>query len=211
MAEDGHLFGGGTADFVVTSDGSGNLQLAADTPVWFYNAQTAGTRYTTGLTDVGGADITSVTSDSTGAIPQLRGPTGVTVMWADGNEGAGPRRLMVATDLGDALGDVATNAAAIAALQELVNALATVASTGEYDDLVGAPTLAAVAMSGLYSDLSGSPAPGLQYVLKSGGSWPVRSVSAPDAARPAVWIGAEPAPPAGGSYALDGDAWWPTP
>ena len=211
MAEDGHLFGGGIADYVVTSDGSGTLVLAADTPVWFYNAASAGTRYTTGLTDVGGGDITSVTSDSTGSIPQLRGPTGITAMWADASEGAGPRRLMVANDLGDALADVATNASAIAAIQDLLNALATVASTGEYDDLIGAPTLAAVATSGDYDDLDGAPAPGLQYVLKSGGSWPVRSASAPDAARPAVWIGAEPAPPAGGGYALDGDAWWPTP
>lgn len=211
MAVDGHLFGGGIADFVVTSDGSGNLQLAADTPVWLYNAQTSGTRYTTGLTDVGGADITSVTSDATGAIPQLRGPDGVTEMWADANEGAGPRRLMTANDLGDVLGDVAANAAAVAALQGSVDGLATVAATGEYDDLVGAPTLAAVATSGSYTDLSGAPAPGLQYVLKTGGSWPVRSVSAPDSARPAVWIGAEPAPSAGGLYALDGDAWWPTP
>ena len=35
--------------------------------------------------------------------------------------------------------------------------LATVATTGEYADLVGLPTLAAVATSGAYTDLSGLP------------------------------------------------------
>jgi hypothetical protein len=103
MATDGHLFGGGIADFVVTAETSGTLLLAADTEVWFYNEQTGGTRYEDGLTDLSDNAITAVTSDETGAIPQLRGPAGITTLWADANGGAGPRRQMDAHDLGDDL------------------------------------------------------------------------------------------------------------
>lgn len=120
MAEDGFLFGGSVADFVVTSDGSGGLLLGADTPVWFYNAGTGGTRYTTGLTDLSNAAITQVVSDATGAIPQLRGPTGVTAMWADASEGAGPRRLMVPVDLGDSITDLRATVTDLQSTQALL-------------------------------------------------------------------------------------------
>ena len=101
MAVDGFLFGGGVADFVVVHDEeTGELTLGTDTPVWFYNAQTGGTRVTDGLTDLSGATITAVTSDADGGIPQLRGPTNVPYLWADASEGEGPRRLMVPADLG---------------------------------------------------------------------------------------------------------------
>jgi hypothetical protein len=103
MAENGHLFGGTLADFLVVPGAGGVLNLAASRPVWFYTADSGGVRYEEGLTDLSGATITAVTSDSTGAIPQLRGPEGVLAMWADANEGAGPRRLIVAADVGDAL------------------------------------------------------------------------------------------------------------
>jgi hypothetical protein len=108
LAVDGFLFGGGTADFVVVKDpDTGELVLGADTPVWFYNAQSGGTRYTTGLTDPSGdTAILEVTSDSDGGIPQLRGLTDVPYMWADASGGAGPRRLMVAVDLGDYIVDL---------------------------------------------------------------------------------------------------------
>lgn len=107
MAADGYLFGGGVADFVVVRDpDTGELTLGADTDVWFYNAETGGTRITTGLTDRSGATITSVTSDSDGGIPQLRAPTGVSSMWADASAGAGPRRLMTPVDLGGHVTDL---------------------------------------------------------------------------------------------------------
>jgi len=211
MADNGHLFGGTIADYVVTYGPSGELYLAADTEVWFYNAETGGTRYTDGLTDLTGTPITSVTSDATGAIPQLRGPEGVTEMWADANQGTGPRRLMVAADLGDLEGVVAGLSGEVDGVSAAVDALATVASTGEYDDLINKPTLAAVATTGAYSDLVGAPAPGLQIVTKTGGTWPVRASTAPDTSRLAAWVGPAPAPPVDAGYALPGDLWWPTP
>lgn len=107
MAADGYLFGGTVADYVVVRDAeTGLLSLAADTPVWFYNAQTDGSRYTLGLTDLTGTTITEVTSDSDGGIPQLRGPSGVGVLWADASAGAGPRRAMVPADLADYVSDM---------------------------------------------------------------------------------------------------------
>jgi hypothetical protein len=107
VAEDGYLFGGGVADYVIAKDvDTGELRLGADLPVWFYNAQSGGTRYTSGLTDVSGSAITEVTSDGDGAIPQLRGPSGVGVLWADASEGAGPRRAMVPVDLAEYVSDM---------------------------------------------------------------------------------------------------------
>lgn len=107
MAVDGYLFGGTTADYVIVADEeTGELTLGANTAVWFYNAQTDGTRYTTGLTDLTGATITEVTSDGDGAIPQLRGPSNVGVLWADASGGAGPRRAMLPADLADYISDM---------------------------------------------------------------------------------------------------------
>lgn len=116
MAVDGYLFGGGVADFVVvTEESTGELTLGAGADVWFYNAMVGGTRYETGLTDLAGTTITQVTSDSDGAIPQLRGPANISYMWADASGGAGPRRMMTAHDLGDILTDMRST---VADLQE---------------------------------------------------------------------------------------------
>lgn len=107
MADDGYLFGGTVADYVIVADAeTGEVTLGADTAVWFYNAQTAGSRYTLGLTDLTGTTITEVTSDADGGIPQLRGPSGVGVLWADASAGAGPRRAMVPADLADYVSDM---------------------------------------------------------------------------------------------------------
>lgn len=107
MASDGHLFGGGIADFVITTNTSGELVLAAGADVWFYNAQVGGTRYDGDhfLTDpLTGDDLHGVvTSDSFGGIPVLRGPSNVRYMWSDANSGSGPRYLMQAADRGDDL------------------------------------------------------------------------------------------------------------
>lgn len=107
MAADGHLIGGGIADYVVAYGDGGEVLLAAGSEVWFYNVETGGVRYTDGLTDLSGTPITSVTSDSNGGIPQLRTPgPNVVSMWADANGGAGPRRLMVANDIGEIVEDL---------------------------------------------------------------------------------------------------------
>lgn len=73
----------------------------------FWSAVTAGTQYTD-LLDAIGTPITSAAADSSdGSFPQIQGPDDVWSMWADGSGGAGPRRLVIATDTGDILG--ATN------------------------------------------------------------------------------------------------------
>lgn len=135
MAVDGFLFGGGVADFVVVADpDTGELTLGADTPVWFYNAATGGTRYETGLTDLSGATITEVTSDSHGAVPQLRGPTDIPYLWADASEGAGPRRLMVPADLGSYVTELRSNLAnALADLADAQTLLAASLGVVRYD------------------------------------------------------------------------------
>lgn len=212
---DMYLYGGTIADYLVAPQGDQTLDLVENTPIWFFNAQTGGTRLgLETLTDLGGTPIDQVTSDATGAIPQLlsSAPTG---MWADANSGAGPRRLMLPADLPVTVATVSAVATAAAtsatAVQTTVGALAAVASTGNYSDLTGKPTLAPVASSGAYTDLTGAPPPGLQIVAKVGGSWPPRASSAPDATRIAQWIGPAPAPSTGAGGAVPGDLWTPTP
>jgi len=210
-----HLFGAGIGDFVVAPGGSVTVDgisgyeviLVPGTVIQFYDAPTAGTPVTD-LEDLTFTAITTVTADTTGAIPQFYGPDTVRSMWGDANGGAGPRHLMIATDIGN---DLATAEATIASLQAGNAALAAVANSGSYADLTGTPALATVAESGAYSDLSGTPAPGLQTVVKTGGSWPLRSTTAPDATRQCQWTGPEPAPPSGGGYALPLDSWLPVP
>jgi hypothetical protein len=183
---------------------TGNQTLLVPSEVVsFYDAATAGTQYTD-LLDLSNASIITVTTDASGALPQFRGPDGVTVMYADAG---GDRRAITAIDLG---ADIAANGAAVAAVQASVAALAPVASSGSYTDLEDTPTLATVATTGQFSDLSSAPVPGLQYVVKIGSTWPVRASGAPDATRPALWVGPSPAPTAGGSYALAGDLWMAT-
>ena len=211
-----HTFGATLADYVIIPgdadtvggiDGNQTL-LVPDRVVTFYDASTAGTLLDD-LLDLLDTPIVSVTTDSAGSIPAFQGPDDDTrAMWADANGGAGPRALMVATDLG---ADLAVTIAAAAAAAADIAALAPVAVSGEYSDLTGAPALADVATTGDYEDLVNAPAPGLQYVSKIGGTWPVRASTAPDAARPAVWLGPAPAPPATAGYALASDVWFASP
>jgi Putative Ig domain len=92
-------FGGGISDFTITASGS-SITLAPSATVIFFNALTAGAQYTD-LTGTAGNAITSVTSDANGEIPEFYGPVGIWKMAADGNGGAGPRRWMTASDMGD--------------------------------------------------------------------------------------------------------------
>jgi hypothetical protein len=73
--------------------------------ITFWTAQTGGTQYTD-LLDSIGTPITSVAADSSGEFAQIQGPDtdpDTWSMWADGSGGAGPRRIVVATDIGDAI------------------------------------------------------------------------------------------------------------
>lgn len=90
--------------------------------ITFWTAQTGGTQYTD-LLDSIGTPITEAVADSDGEFPPISGPDTdpeTWVMWADGSGGAGPRRLVVATDFGDLLN---THAAAITDLQEQMAAV----------------------------------------------------------------------------------------
>jgi len=85
--------------------------------------------------------------------------------WAVGDH------LLINTDMGgtldpakidkvdntDSVTSVAGRTGAVTLSTADISGLATVASTGAYSDLTGAPTLATVATTGAYSDLSGTP------------------------------------------------------
>jgi hypothetical protein len=90
---------GGTADYVV-SLGTGNAAtLEPDTAVTCWNAPSGGSQYTD-LTDTDGTTpLASLTTDSTGAVPEFYGPDAVTEMYLDANAGSGPRRRTVTTDI----------------------------------------------------------------------------------------------------------------
>lgn len=104
-----HLFGGDIAGYVVVAGSSetvGSITgshtiLVPSATVTFWTASTGGTQITD-LLDMTNAAITSVITDSNGAIPELQGPLTTPetwYMWADANGGAGPRRLVIGTDL----------------------------------------------------------------------------------------------------------------
>lgn len=82
----------------------------------FWDSPILGTQYTD-LTDLGGSPIESITSDSDGEIGQFYGPddANIRAMWIDASGGAGPRRQIIAVDLGDEM------AAALAAIANLEN------------------------------------------------------------------------------------------
>lgn len=97
---------GGVADYVVgagdkvTFGGGPAYQtlLVPNKDVTFWSASSSGVQYTD-LVDLTDVAITGgvVTTDSAGALPQFKGPDGVTVMYADAG---GSRRAMVAVDIG---------------------------------------------------------------------------------------------------------------
>ncbi|WP_242890815.1 hypothetical protein [Actinomadura litoris] len=207
---DRHWFGQSSSDWAFKTGDGGAVVLDPDKPLTFWSQPVGGQRYVD-LLDENGNQVTEVRSATglgdlpTGLIPRFQGPAGVWLMWVDG--GAGVRFAMLATDVGDTLALVPDAVAALTTIQTSLAALAQVARTGLYSDLAGAPTLARVATTGRYPDLTELPAPGLQYVLRGADGWPVRASTAPDANRPAMWIGASPAPPNGGAYSLDNDSW----
>jgi hypothetical protein len=108
-------FGAGVADWVfgtATADGVDHLaQVDGSATVTFWSAEEAGSQYTD-LLDADGLPVTSVTvADGSGVrargqIPPLKGPDGVTRMWAQA--GSNPRALMVTTDAADITTDPGT-------------------------------------------------------------------------------------------------------
>jgi hypothetical protein len=157
-----YTYGGSIADYVVSYGDGGALLLAADQAVTFWNAATGGTQYTD-LTDMFDTPITSVTSDSAGAIPQFKGPDGIRAMWADAAGGAGPRRLMfdteIAPNVATLVNDVADLDNAVAALQALADIMPV---TVKYDEVEAEwPTRPAIAGSRIvhWHGPVGSPPP----------------------------------------------------
>lgn len=210
-----HAFGADLSAYVIAAGDSetvgsitGNhTLLVPGQVVSFYTAATAGVQITD-LIDALNTAVATVTTDDNGAIPALSGPDdGTRSMWADASGGAGPRALIIATDIG---ADLAIAESNVATLQAATAGLSMVATTGAYHDLSGTPVLATVATTGDFGDLGNRPVLGIQYVVKSG-PWPFRAPTAPDAFRPAMWIGPSPAPPATTGYALPGDLWVATP
>jgi hypothetical protein len=132
-----HLFLAGMADWAtdlgadetsVNSQAGIRALFIPDATITFYDAQTGGTPITD-LLDALDTPITSVAADDSGEFPQIQGPDTdpeTWSMWADGNGGAGPRRLVVATDIGDAVTEVRN---AVADLSSTADALNTMART----------------------------------------------------------------------------------
>lgn len=92
------------ADETSTTSAAGKRVLfIPDGTVTFYDAATDGTQITD-LLDGLGSPISSVDADDNGELPPIQGPATdpeTWIMWADGADGAGPRRKVVATDMGD--------------------------------------------------------------------------------------------------------------
>lgn len=84
--------------------------------VTFWDSPSGGTRHTD-LLDATGSPVTSATSASDGSLPQISGPDGVRTMWADAAGGAGPRRICLASDLGESANTVDTTLAGLSRAQ----------------------------------------------------------------------------------------------
>jgi hypothetical protein len=128
-----HLFLGGTADWALgiggdetaLSGAAGKHALVIPGGVISFWTQSTGGVQITDLLDMLGTPITTVTADAAGELPQIQGPDtdpDTTYMWADGNAGAGPRRIVNATDLGDMIN---ANKSAVGDLTGAVDALQT--------------------------------------------------------------------------------------
>lgn len=92
-------FGGDLAGWTFAFSGS-NLVKAANVNVTFWTALSGGTQITDLETYPGGSPITSVTTDANGEFPVFQGPAGTWIMAADANGGAGPRKWILAQDVG---------------------------------------------------------------------------------------------------------------
>lgn len=113
-----HWFLGGPADWAtahgadetsVDSQSGTRALFIGDASITFWDAPTGGTQITD-LQDAIGSPIAAVTADSDGEFPAVLGPDTTPETWrmyADGSGGAGPRRVVVATDMGDTVNALA--------------------------------------------------------------------------------------------------------
>ncbi|MGW0821843.1 SGNH/GDSL hydrolase family protein [Streptomyces sp. NPDC002845] len=100
-----HRFGG-VADYVISVGVDDAATLEPSTTVTAWNQADGGSEYTDLVEIDGTTPITTLTSNTEGALPEFFGPDGVRSMYLDANGGAGPRRRTVATDVGEDLSTV---------------------------------------------------------------------------------------------------------
>jgi Putative Ig domain len=94
-------FGGGSSDWVGTFVGDA-WQRAPNATVMFFTDLLGGTQYT-GLLTTTGISVDTITADGFGEVGEFFGPSGVWRMAMDANGGTGPRRWILANDMGDEL------------------------------------------------------------------------------------------------------------
>jgi hypothetical protein len=114
----------GADETSVDSQSGKRVLMIPSASVTFWTAQTGGVQYTD-LLDSIGTPITEATADDDGEFNPIQGPDtdpDTWYMWADGSGGAGPRQLVIATDMGDTvnalaatISDMAADAAALGA------------------------------------------------------------------------------------------------
>ncbi|MBK3572579.1 hypothetical protein JHN63_01820 [Streptomyces sp. MBT65] len=90
-----YQFGAGTGDFVVTPS-DGVWAVGQNATITFWSAAHDGVQYTD-LTTAAGDAVTSITSDTYGAVPSFFGPDGIVGMWAEAGGGS-TRAWMVARE-----------------------------------------------------------------------------------------------------------------
>jgi hypothetical protein len=121
-----HPFGGGIGDYVVEAGEGGVAVFAPGAVVEFFTARDAGSKYTDITEDKAGtipvAAVVSQAGDpgsgyAIGDYPTIYGPPGVKWMWASAD--GGPRKLIFANDLAEAI-DQAVSAGVIAAAGDLL-------------------------------------------------------------------------------------------
>jgi hypothetical protein len=89
------LYGGSLSDWVYVNNEGITETPPAPVVVTFWSDADSSNTQITDLTDTFGNPITSVTSDDFGQIPQFYGPAaGNTYMYADANNGSGPRSVI---------------------------------------------------------------------------------------------------------------------
>lgn len=131
----------GADETSVDSQSGKRALMIPSASITFWTAQSGGTQYTS-LLDAIDTPITAATADTHGEFNPIQGPDAdpeIWYMWADGSGGAGPRRLVVATDLADT---VVANRASLLDLIGTVADLQTLNATSlgvvEYDTVAGA-------------------------------------------------------------------------
>lgn len=160
-----HRFGG-VADYVISAGVDDVATLEPSTAVTCWNMESGGSQYTDLVETDGTTPITTLTTDTTGAVPEFFGPDGVRSLYLDANGGVGPRRRTVATDVGE---DLTTVESDVSTLQS--SSLDTTAVTAKGDLLAGTG-VATVDRVGVASDAMTLVADSLQTTgMRWGANW----------------------------------------